>query len=133
MSEDLRTAVLLSLQRALWEQVPPDLRGVSVRWMGRTGAAHVVGRFHFEGEAGDVASECVSETETYFLADFDWDTMTTDFVTVANSDRICSPTSLGPFCAGNRWTPLTDPAIALDRHLADAERLSRYSSPSRVR
>ncbi|MEI8408587.1 MULTISPECIES: hypothetical protein [unclassified Kribbella] len=77
MSEDLRIAVLLSLQRALWQQVTPDLRGVAVTWTGELDAgADVRVRFLYEGAVADLQKECVSEAETYFAADFGEDLST---------------------------------------------------------
>ncbi|MFG1621375.1 hypothetical protein [Kribbella sp. NPDC049227] len=64
---DLRIRVLLSFQRALWEQVTPGLRGVAVR----VGSQMVEGRFLYDGVPGEVEEEIVSETETYVIADLE--------------------------------------------------------------
>jgi hypothetical protein len=60
------TSVLLSLQRALWDVVTPNLRGVAVR------ADHprITARFLFEGEPSEDDRENVSLAETYAIADF---------------------------------------------------------------
>jgi hypothetical protein len=86
MSQDLRTAVLLSIQRALWEHVTPDLRGVAVAWSGDLDrGAEVTARFLYEGEVDVLQQECVTEAEAYFLADF-LDDMSTTFVAVDHAD-----------------------------------------------
>jgi hypothetical protein len=80
----LRTAVLLSMQRALWEQVTPELRGVAVGWSGELdGGARTIARFLYEGDLSDLHRECVSLVEAYFAADFLAD-MATEFVPVAH-------------------------------------------------
>lgn len=61
-----RGAVLLSMQRALWEQVTPNLRAVSVAL--RDGQA-VAARFLYDGPIGEVERECTSLAETYCIAD----------------------------------------------------------------
>lgn len=63
---EFRTSVLLSLQRALWDVVTPNLRGVAVR------ADHprITARFLFEGEPSEDDRENVSLAETYAIADF---------------------------------------------------------------
>jgi len=87
MAEDLRTAVLLSLQRALWDHVTADLRGVAVAWSGNLDASAAVRcRFLYEATVGELQEECVSESETYFVADFLED-MSTTFVAVEHADR----------------------------------------------
>jgi hypothetical protein len=86
VANDLRTAVLLSMQRALWEQVTPDLRGVAIAWSGALDhGAQVTARFLYEGDAEQVQRQCVSETEAYFAADFLAD-MSTSFVAVEHAD-----------------------------------------------
>lgn len=87
MPTDLRTAALLSMQRALWEQVTPDLRGVALTWSGELDAgAQVASRFLYEGAVGELQEQCVSEAEAYFVADFLED-MSTNFVAVEHADR----------------------------------------------
>lgn len=63
---EFRTSVLLSLQRALWDVVTPNLRGVAVR------ADHprITARFLFEGEPSEDDRENVSLAETSTIADF---------------------------------------------------------------
>ncbi|UKJ63777.1 hypothetical protein H1Q78_19650 [Cellulosimicrobium cellulans] len=60
------TSVLLSLQRALWDVVTPNLRGVAVR------ADHprIAARFLFENDPSEDDRENVSLAETYTTADF---------------------------------------------------------------
>ena len=102
VSHDLRTAVLLSMQRALWEQVTPDLRGVAVAFTGDLDrGAHVAARFLYEGEVGPVQRECVSMSETYFLSDFLPD-MSTDFVAVDHAARDLEGAEMWVFL---RWEP----------------------------
>lgn len=62
---DLRVSLLLSIQRALWDVVTPDLRGVALRV---SPFARV--RFIFDAEPDDQDLENVSEAETGILADF---------------------------------------------------------------
>lgn len=64
---DFRTQVLLSMQRALWDMVTPELRGVAVGW----GDGSVSATFLFDGPIDAGAREIVREVETYFLADFE--------------------------------------------------------------
>lgn len=105
VSNDLHTAVLLSMQRALWEQVTPDLRGVAVAWSGELdGGARVTSRFLYEGAVGELQEQCVSETEGYFLADFLED-MSTTFVAVEHADRELQRDEESVFL---RWEPTMD-------------------------
>jgi hypothetical protein len=102
---DLRTAVLLSMQRALWEQVTPDLRGVALAWSGELdGETRVEARFLYEGAVGELQDQCVSETEAYFVADF-IDNMSTAFVAIAHADRELEPEEEWVFL---RWEPTLD-------------------------
>jgi hypothetical protein len=66
----MRTDVLLSIMRALWEQVTGDLRGVAVSHQGSLERGSIEARFLYEGEVADVQAECVSMAETYCVADF---------------------------------------------------------------
>ena len=66
MTTGLRTAALLSLQRALWGMVTPDLRGVAVV----VGDDRVTARMIYEREPTDEQLEIVSEVETLVMADF---------------------------------------------------------------
>jgi hypothetical protein len=73
-NRDMRTSALLSLQRALWEMVTPDLRGVAVRW-----ANNFIGaRFCYEREVDEGIWGIVREVETYVYADFD-ENLVTEF------------------------------------------------------
>lgn len=62
----LRVQVLLSLQRAFWDLVTPNLRGVAVRILNN----HVSARLIFENDPTDEDLENMSEAETYAIADF---------------------------------------------------------------
>ena len=61
-----RISVLLSIQRALWGMVTPDLVAVAVGW--ETGEIHA--RFVYQAPIAPDRPEIVSEVETYVLADF---------------------------------------------------------------
>jgi hypothetical protein len=78
---DLRIEALLSIQRALWEKVTPDLRAVAMLIDGDAASGHVSARFLYEGAAGEVQRECVSIAEAEFAADFS-QAISTDFVAV---------------------------------------------------
>ena len=67
---DLRIEMLLSLQRALWEQVTADLRGVAVSCDGSLDEGTITARFLYEGAVGPQQAECVSLAEAYTIADF---------------------------------------------------------------
>ncbi|MFI8527789.1 hypothetical protein ACIGB8_25235 [Promicromonospora sukumoe] len=69
----MRTQALLSLQRAFWDLVTPNLRGVAVRIL----AEDVSVRLIFENDPTEDDLENMSEAETYAIADF------TDAVTVS--------------------------------------------------
>ena len=64
-----RVSLLLSMQRALWEQVTPNLRGVAVSLRLVGNRQTVEARFLYEGDAGDTERECTSLAETYCIAD----------------------------------------------------------------
>ena len=68
--QDMRTAVMLSMLRALWEQVTADLRGVAVSFAGTPEQGFIEARFLYEGDLGNVQAECVSLAETHCVADF---------------------------------------------------------------
>ena len=90
------------MQRALWEHVTPDLRGVAVncsRELDR--GTHVAARFLYEGDVGPLQRECVSESEAYFSADFLPD-MSTEFVAVDHADRDLEGGEIWVFL---RWEP----------------------------
>lgn len=57
-------SVLLSMMRALWEQVTADLRGVAVRHEGSEQQGSIGARFLYEGEIGELQAQCVSLAET---------------------------------------------------------------------
>lgn len=62
---DFRVSVLLAMQRALWDVVTPNLRGVAVR----IAPGHVEARFLLENEPTDEDLEGMSEAETAMMAD----------------------------------------------------------------
>lgn len=64
-----RVSLLLSMQRALWEQVTPKLRGVAVAMHGDEDQKSVQARFLYEGVAGETERECTSLAETHCIAD----------------------------------------------------------------
>ncbi|MEV0798877.1 hypothetical protein AB0I34_14350 [Kribbella sp. NPDC050281] len=63
---DFRVDVLLSFQRALWDEVTGNLRGVAVR----PTSPVIEARFLYDTLPGGVEDEIVSEVETYVVADF---------------------------------------------------------------
>ncbi len=89
MSE-LGVQVLLSMQRALWEQVTADLRGVAVSWEGSESGGSVNARFLYEGDVGDLQRECVSLAETHCIADFS-PAVSVAFQPVARAERDLRP------------------------------------------
>lgn len=82
-----RVAMLLSIQRALWEQVTPNLRGVTVAI--HNGQA-VTARFLYEDSIGDVERECTSLAETHFIADMPHDVPVT-FYPIEHATRELLP------------------------------------------
>lgn len=63
--DDRRSTVLLSMQRALWDMISPDIRGIAVSW-----APDLVrARFVYDREVDEDAWETVREVETEVLAD----------------------------------------------------------------
>ncbi|MEU4454559.1 hypothetical protein AB0F44_24725 [Nocardioides sp. NPDC023903] len=62
---DFRVSVLLSMQRALWDLVTPNLRGVAIR----IAPVRVEARFLLENEPTDEDLENISEAETAMMAD----------------------------------------------------------------
>jgi len=105
VADDLRTAVLLSMQRALWEHVTHDLRGVAVAWSGELDQrARLTARFLYQGTVGELQELCVSETEAYFVADFLEDTSTT-FIAVEQADRELQADEEWVFL---RWEPTSE-------------------------
>lgn len=83
----LRVETLLSLQRALWNMVTPDLRGVAVSW--RDSEVRV--RFLYN-ERTEIQDEIVGDVETYLLADLSAESRTHFHVEVSSSpDRPLSP------------------------------------------
>lgn len=69
---DFRAQVLLSVQRALWGVITPDVRAVAVGW-----GDHVVHvRFVYDHPVGEEEDEVVADVETEVLADLEPDVMT---------------------------------------------------------
>lgn len=90
------------MQRALWDHVTPDLRGVAVECTGELDrGAHVAARVLYEGDVGLLQGACVTESEAYFLADFLPD-MSTEFKAVDHADRDLQGGEMGVFL---RWEP----------------------------
>jgi len=67
--QELRIAVLLSLQRALLGMVTPELRAVEVDIQGRS----VHGWFMYDGAVTAEQRELVNEVETLLIADLEDD------------------------------------------------------------
>lgn len=87
---DLRVHVLLSMQRAMWEAVTPDLRGVALALPDpAAGHGSLSARFLYEGEVGEFQRELTSLVETYVMADFPQipSSFFTDFQAVARAER----------------------------------------------
>ncbi|MEQ7011351.1 hypothetical protein ABN028_34815 [Actinopolymorpha sp. B17G11] len=125
MSDDLRTPVLLSMQRALWDHVTPDLRGVAVEYRGELDrGAHVAARFLYEGDVGPLQRECVAESETYFLADFLPD-MSSEFEAVDHAERDLQGGEMWVFL---RWEPTPETPI----NRTDMPRSARDHADERV-
>lgn len=99
--EDMRVWVMMSILRALWGQVTSDLRGVAVSFAGSPDNGEVKARFLYEGEVGDLQSDCVSEAETYCMADFPTE-VSVDFRPVPDADRELLPDEQWVFL---RWEP----------------------------
>lgn len=76
----------MSMQRALWEQVTPNLRGVAAAMRSLPGDQAISARFLYDGTIGEVERECVSLAETYCIADFEPDVGIT-FTAVENAAR----------------------------------------------
>jgi hypothetical protein len=87
---ELRIDMLLPIQRALWEQVTPDLRGVAASCTGSDGEGKITARFLYEGDIGAVAGECVSLAETHCIADFP-PSVTVRFHAVPHASRELQP------------------------------------------
>ncbi len=105
MSLALRPSVLLSLMRALWQNVLPDLRGVTLLLDGKNQMPRVTCRFLYEGPVGDLQQACVWETETELIADFPTvpTEMNVEFMAVAFAKRDLEP---GEEWVYLRWEPL---------------------------
>ncbi|NTW41614.1 MAG: hypothetical protein HGA44_17335 [Cellulomonadaceae bacterium] len=93
---DFRISVLLSLQRALWDLVTPNLRGVAVR----VEYPEVGVRFLFDTEPSKDDRECVSEAETLVIADF------LDDVIVATHAECVPPATARELKLGEDWVYL---------------------------
>jgi hypothetical protein len=97
----MRTGVMLSMMRALWEQVTSDLRGVAVTYRGSVDRGSIGARFLYEAEVGDVQAECMSLAETYCIADFPPD-VSVAFRAIPNANRELLPGEEWVFL---RWEP----------------------------
>lgn len=97
----MRTDVILSMNRALWEQVTSDLRGVAVAYRGSADHGSIEARFLYEGHIGDVQAQCVSMAETYCIADYPPEVSIT-FRPIANASRELLPGEQWVFL---RWEP----------------------------
>lgn len=96
MVMDFRVSVLLSVQRALWDLVTPNIRAVAV--LARY--PDVVVRFLFDAEPTEEDQENVSEVETLVIADF-----LDDVVVAAHAE--CVPTSVSRVLRpGEEWVYL---------------------------
>jgi hypothetical protein len=69
---DMRTQVLLSLQRALWDMVTNDLLAVAVGWSDNV----IRVRFVYDDQITENQRRVVSEVEAYVLADLPAGTVT---------------------------------------------------------
>jgi hypothetical protein len=98
---ELRVAMLLSLQRALWEQVTPDLRGVAASCIGSEDEGAITARFLYEGDVSVVERECTSLAETYCIADFP-PSVKVQFQAVPHASRDLQP---GEEWIYMRWEP----------------------------
>ena len=65
-NREFRIDALLYMQRALWQMVTPELRGVAIK----VGENLVHGRMIYEREPTEDERELVSEVETELIADF---------------------------------------------------------------
>jgi len=90
---DFRVSVLLAAQRALWDLVTPNLRGVAVL----IAPSRVQARFLFENEPSELDHENVSEAETELMADLP---IGVDVVAVAEAIPQARPRELN---AGEEW------------------------------
>lgn len=74
------------MQRALWQQVTPNLRGVAVAIRSGAEDQAIAARFLYEGMIGEVERECMSLAETHCIADFGPEVLVT-FAAAENADR----------------------------------------------
>lgn len=65
---DFRLRVLLSIQRALWQMVTPQLRAIAIS---TKAPQKLRARFLYDIAPGPLEREIVSETQAYVIADFD--------------------------------------------------------------
>ena len=93
---DFRVEVLLSVQRALWDVVTPNIRGVAVR----IDYPDIVVRFLFDAELSVQDRENVSEAETFVVADFPED------VSVAADAEFVQVTVSRDLRPGEEWAYL---------------------------
>lgn len=61
------------MQRALWEQVTPNLRGVAVAFRSEETRRWVEARFLYEGLVGETECRCTSLAEASLIADMTHD------------------------------------------------------------
>lgn len=92
---------MLSMMRALWEQVTGDLRGVAVSYEGSMDQGSIAARFLYEGDVGHVQAECASLAETYCIADFPPE-VSVRFRAIPNANRDLLPGEQWVFL---RWEP----------------------------
>lgn len=92
---------MLSMMRALWEQVTADLRAVAVSHHGSSEQGTIEARFLYEGEVGDLQTERVSLAETYCIADFPA-AVSVAFRAIPNATRDLLP---GEHWVFMRWEP----------------------------
>jgi hypothetical protein len=69
---DFRSQVLLSVLRALWGMITPDIRAISVTW----GGGIVGAMFIYDHPVSEADWEVVREVETSVVADFGADVPT---------------------------------------------------------
>lgn len=96
MMTSLRTQVLLSLQRAFWDLVTPNLRGTAVRILDHDVSVRLI----FENDPTEDDLENMSEAETYAIADF------TDEVTVSFKADWIPASESRELLAGEEWVYL---------------------------
>jgi hypothetical protein len=91
--QSFRVQALLSFQRALWEMVTPELRGIAATLT----APEIRARFIYEMLPSDVETQVVAEVEASVLADFD-ESVDVQFGAV----RVVPPTPI-QLVEGEQW------------------------------